>query len=142
VALGKNAKLDLISSVPLFSRCSKNELKTIAALADEIDLGEGKVLIREGERGREFFVLVEGRVDVSAKGVSVNTLESGQFFGEMALVSDVPRNATVTALTPLRVLVITDRDFKHMLQDSPEIQQKILAALGDRLSELVGLGLY
>jgi CRP-like cAMP-binding protein len=142
VALGKNAKVDLIGSVPLFSRCSKNELKTIAALADEIDLGEGKVLIREGERGREFFVLVEGRVDVSAKGVSVNTLESGQFFGEMALVSDVPRNATVTALTPLRVLVITDRDFKHMLQDSPEIQQKILAALGDRLSELVGLGLY
>ena len=142
MALGKNAKLDLIGGVPLFSRCSKNELKTIAALADEIDLGEGKVLIREGERGREFFVLVEGRVDVSAKGVSVNTLESGQFFGEMALVSDVPRNATVTALTPLRVLVITDRDFKHMLQDSPEIQQKILAALGDRLSELVGLGLY
>jgi CRP/FNR family transcriptional regulator, cyclic AMP receptor protein len=142
VALGKNAKLDLIASVPLFARCSKNELKTIAALADEIDLGEGKVLIREGERGREFFVLVDGRVDVSAKGVSVNTLEAGQFFGEMALVSDVPRNATVTALTPLRVLVITDRDFRHMLKESPAIQQKILAALGDRLSELVGLGLY
>jgi CRP/FNR family transcriptional regulator, cyclic AMP receptor protein len=140
MALGKNAKLDLISSVPLFARCSKGELKNIAALADEIDLAEGKVLIHEGERGREFFVLVEGRVDVTAKGVSVNTLEAGQFFGEMALVSDTPRNATVTALTPLRVLVITDRDFKHLLADSPAIQQKVMQALCDRLAELVDLG--
>ena len=142
MALGKNAKLDLISRVPLFEKCSKTELRQIAGLADEIDLRERKVLIREGDRGREFFVLIEGAVEVSAKGVAVNTLRDGQFFGEMALVSDVPRNATVTALTPVRVLVITDRAFKRLLGESPQIEHKVLRALGDRLAELVGLGLY
>ena len=140
--LRKDAKVELISHVPLFASCSKGDLRKIASLADEIDLPEGKVLIREGDRGREFFVLVEGRVDVSAKGRSVKTLQDGDFFGEMALVSDAPRNATVTALTPLRLLVITDRDFRGLLHDSPSIQLKVLQTLANRLAELVDLGLY
>jgi len=140
--LRKDAKVELISHVPLFANCSKGDLRKIASLADELDLPEGKVLIREGDRGREFFVLVEGRVDVSAKGRSVKTLQDGDFFGEMALVSDAPRNATVTALAPLRVLVITDRGFRGLLHDSPSIQLKVLQTLANRLAELVDLGLY
>jgi CRP-like cAMP-binding protein len=138
--LHKDAKVDLIRHVPLFASCSKSELRKIASLADEIDIPEGRVLITEGERGREFFVLVEGRVDVTAKKVSVHTLQSGDFFGEMALVSSAPRNATVTALTPLRLLVITDRDFRSLLKESPSIQLKVLNSLADRLAELVALG--
>ena len=140
--LRKDAKVELISHVPLFANCSKGDLRKIASLADELDLPEGKVLIREGDRGREFFVLVEGRVDVSAKGRTVNTLQDGDFVGEMALVSDAPRNATVTALTPLRLLVITDRDFRGLLHDSPSIQLKVLQTLANRLAELVDLGVY
>jgi CRP-like cAMP-binding protein len=132
--LHKDAKVDLISHVPLFAGCSKKELRAIASLADEIDLPEGKVLIKEGERGREFFVLLEGRVEVRRKGSSIDTMQSGDFFGEVALVSDAPRNATITALTPLRVLVIIDRDFKRLLGQTPEIQRKVLIALADRLA--------
>jgi CRP-like cAMP-binding protein len=132
--MGRDAKVDLISRVPLFATCSKKELRRIAALADELDLPEGKVLIREGDRGREFFVLLEGRVDVRRKGRQVDTLQRGDFFGEVALVSDTPRTATVTSLTPLRVLVIVDRDFRGLLREEPEIQRKVLVALADRLA--------
>ena len=131
--LRKDAKVELISRVPLFAGCSKGELGKIASIADEVDLPEGKTLIREGAVGREFFVLLEGRAGISRKGRSVDTAEKGDFFGEVALVSDAPRNATVTALTPLRVLVITDRDFRHLLKDSPSIQLKVLQALAQRL---------
>ncbi len=132
--LHRDAKVDLISHVPLFASCSKGELRKIASLADEIDLPEGKVLIREGDLGREFFVLVEGKVDVQRKGRPLDTLESGDFFGEVALVSNQPRNATVTAITPLRTLVITDRDFRNLLKDSPKIQLKVLEALAARIA--------
>jgi CRP/FNR family cyclic AMP-dependent transcriptional regulator len=140
--LRRDAKVELISDVPLFAKCSKGELRRIASFADEIDLRRGKVLIREGGTASEFFVLIEGTVDVTAKGVTVKTLGNGDFFGEMALVSDVPRNATVTATSPLRVLVITRRAFRHLLEGSPQIQGKILHTVSDRLGELVGLGLY
>jgi len=132
--LRKDAKVELIRHVPLFAGCSKNELRRIASLADEIDLAEGKVLIREGRQGREFFVLVEGRVDVTRGGRSIDTLRGGDFFGEAALLSNAPRNATITALTPLLVLVITDRDFRNLLADAPEIQRKVLTALANRLA--------
>jgi CRP/FNR family transcriptional regulator, cyclic AMP receptor protein len=132
--LRKESKVDLIAHVPLFAKCSKKELRLIASLADEIDFEEGKVLIQEGRPGREFFVLVEGRVDVSRKGTSIDTMQSGDFFGEVALVSDAPRNATITALTRIVTLVITERDFRRLLAESPEIQRKVLVALADRLS--------
>ena len=101
MGLGANAKLDLLKRVPLFEHCSKKDLQRIAQIADELDLREGKVLITEGERGREFFVIVEGEVEVRRKGRKVATLGAGSFVGEMALLSKVPRTATVTALTPI-----------------------------------------
>jgi CRP-like cAMP-binding protein len=140
VAVGKNAKLDLLSHVPLFAKCSKAELQRISAIADELDLPAGRVLIEQGDRGREFFVLLEGSVDVSVDGICVSALHEGHFFGEMALVSDVPRKATVTTTTPVRVLVITDRDFKRLLRDTPAIQGKVLEAIGSRLAELAHAG--
>ena len=132
--LHRNDKVELIRGVPLFSGCSKRELEQIAHLADEIDLREGKVLITEGERGREFFVLLEGEADVTKAGSHINTLRSGDFFGEIALVSDSPRTATVTASSPIRALVITDRSFRHLLKESPEIQRKVLVELAERLA--------
>ena len=132
--LHRNDKVELIRRVPLFSGCSKRELEQIAHLADEIDLREGKVLISEGERGREFFVLLEGEADVTKAGSHINTLRSGDFFGEIALVSDSLRTATVIASSPIRALVITDRSFKHLLKESPEIQRKVLVELAERLA--------
>jgi CRP/FNR family cyclic AMP-dependent transcriptional regulator len=132
--LRRNEKVELIKRVPLFAGCSKGELAKIAQIADEIDLADGKQLIREGSRGREFFVLLEGTADVTQDSRSINRLGAGDFFGEIALVSDSPRTATVTATSPVRALVITDRSFRRLLEESPEIQRKVLVALAERLA--------
>jgi CRP-like cAMP-binding protein len=131
----KDAKLELLRSVPLFSGCTKRELAAIATLADEVALPEGTTLIQEGRRGHEFFTLVDGTVQVTANGRKVKTLDGGSFFGEMALVSSRPRNATVTAVTPVRVLVVHESGFRRLLHDSPEIQLKVLQTLADRAAE-------
>jgi CRP-like cAMP-binding protein len=132
--LRRNEKVELVRHVPLFSQCTKRELTEIAGIADEIDLRDGKVLIREGERGREFFVLLDGSAEVTKDGRHINTLGPGDFFGEIALISNSPRTATVTATSPVHTLVITDRSFRRLLDESPEIQRKVLVALAERLA--------
>jgi CRP-like cAMP-binding protein len=121
--------------VPLFSHCSKKELGMVAQIADEIDLPEGKTLMREGDRGREFFVLVEGNAEVRKQGSKVNALGRGDFFGEIALVSHKPRTATVTTTSPSRALVVTEQSFRSLLDGAPDVQRKILLALADRVVE-------
>jgi CRP/FNR family transcriptional regulator, cyclic AMP receptor protein len=132
--LRKNAKVELIKRVPLFSHCSKKELGMVAQIADEIDLPESKTLMKEGDRGREFFVLVEGNADVVRGRRKVNTLGKGDFFGEIALVSRRPRTATVTTTSPVRALVITEQSFRKLLDDAPDVQRKVLLALADRVA--------
>ena len=137
--LRRNEKVDLLKRVPLFADCSRGELEQIAQIADEIDLAEGKELTRLGESGREFFVLLEGEADVTQDGRDRSTSSApGDFFGEIALVEDTPRTATVTATTPVRVLVITDRSFKRLLEKQPEIQRKVLVALAERVKPALG----
>ncbi len=136
--LRRNEKVELIKRVPLFADCSRSELGQIAQLADEIDLAEGKELTRLGQPGYEFFVLLEGEADVTQDGRSINTLHAGDFFGEIALVEDSPRTATVTATTPVRLLVITNRAFKRLLQEQHEIQRKVLVALAERVKPALG----
>jgi CRP-like cAMP-binding protein len=133
VRLHKDRKVDLMKGVPLFSGCSKAELQKIAGLADELDLAEGATLIREGERGREFIVVVDGTVRVTRGGKKVRDLGAGDFIGEIALVSDVPRTATVTATSPVRLLVVTDRAFRGLIEQMPSIATKVLQSLGQRL---------
>ena len=132
--LRRNQKVELIKKVPLFAGLSKRELEQIAAIADEIDLREGKELTRQGKSASEFFVLLEGSADVTKDGQRINQLGDGDFFGEIALVSRSPRTATVTATSPIRTLVITDRSFRRLLEDSPETQLKVLEALAERLA--------
>jgi CRP-like cAMP-binding protein len=134
VRLRKDAKTELLRRAPLFANCSKGELAMISGIADEIDLKEGKELTRQGAPGREFFVLIEGTADVVKDGLKVNSLEGGDFFGEIALVHHAPRTATVIATSPLRALVITERNFKRLLDESPEIQRKVMVALAERLA--------
>ena len=131
--LHKDAKIDLLKNVPLFAGCSKTELQRIASLADELDLGDGTTLIREGERGREFIVIAEGTVNVTRNGKQLRELGAGDFIGEIALVADVPRTATVTATSPVRLLVVTDRAFRGLLEQMPSIAKKVLQSLGERL---------
>ena len=131
--LRRDAKLELLKGVPLFAKCSKAELRRIAMLADEVEFGENKTVIREGTRGREFFVVVDGVLRVTRNGRTVSDLGAGDFVGELALVADVPRTATVTASTPVHLLVLTHRGFREVLNQSPPIAAKVLESLGERL---------
>jgi CRP-like cAMP-binding protein len=132
--LGHNSKIDLIKQVPLFSSASKSELEQIASIADELDLPEGKVLIQEGDAGREFFVLIDGTAEVQRGGKKVASLGPGDFFGEIALIAKTPRNATITTTSPVRALVVTDRAFRQLLDRSPQIAVPVLVALAERLA--------
>jgi CRP-like cAMP-binding protein len=133
VRLRKDAKTELIKRAPLFSQCSKREFEAISSIADEIDLKEGKELTRQGKPGREFFVLVEGTADVIKNDRKVSTLKAMDFFGEIALIHQSPRTATVKATSPVRALVITDRNFRRLMAEQPEIQRKVLEALAERI---------
>jgi len=133
--LRKNAKIELLKRVPLFSACSRRELGEIAALADELHLPKARNLTREGTAGWEFLVLVEGEADVVRQGRVVNELGPGDFIGEIALVSGKPRTATVRTRGPARILVVTATGFRTLMHDVPSIQGKVLAALAARIPE-------
>jgi CRP/FNR family transcriptional regulator, cyclic AMP receptor protein len=132
--LGKDSKIELIRKVPLFSKLNKKGLEDVAHIADELDLPKGKMMAQEGDRGREFFVLLEGEADVTKGDRSINRLGKGDFFGEIALVTHMPRTASVTAMSDVRVLVVTERDFAALLKRSPEISRGVAEALAERIA--------
>ncbi len=132
--LGKDGKVKLIQKVPLFSRLSKKGLEEVARIADELDLPSGKKMAKEGDRGREFFVLLEGEADVTKGDSRINKMKKGDFFGEIALVAKIPRTATVTATSDVRVLVINERDFAALIKNSPEIGRGVAEALAERIA--------
>ena len=131
--LHKNRKVELLKHVPLFAGCTKKELGEVARVADEIDLRAGKTLIKEGSPGREFFVLVDGTADIKRKGKKIDSAGPGDFFGEMALLSDQPRNATVVTTSPVDALVVTARNFRMLIETNPLIALKVMRAVADRL---------
>jgi len=132
--LRRDAKVELLKKVPLFADCSKAELRELAKSADELDLREGTVLTREGRPGREFFVLIDGTVQVTQKGKKVAELKGGDWLGEIALLTDKPRTATVTATSSVDVLVITDRRFRNVVESMPSIAIKVLGRVSERLT--------
>ena len=132
--LGKDGKVELLKKVPLFSKLGKKGLQDVAHIADELDLPAGKEMATEGDRGREFFVLLDGEADVTKGGNRINTMKKGDFFGEIALVTKMPRTATVTATSDVDVLVITERDFDALLKKSPEIGRSVAEALAERVA--------
>ena len=132
--LRKDAKLELIRSVPLFAHCSKKELTAVASVADIVDVPAGQDLVREGDSlAREFMVIVDGAADVRRRGRRIATLGSGDFFGEMALLAHGPRSATVTSTRPSELLVVTPAAFHSLLERLPSLQSRVLMALAQRL---------
>jgi CRP/FNR family transcriptional regulator, cyclic AMP receptor protein len=131
----KNAKVELLKQVPLFSDCSRRELTEIATITDEIHFPAGRALMKEGDAGKEFVVVVDGTVEVRRGGKRIPLKGDANFFGETALLTGTPRNATVTTTSPVQALVITGRSFGRLLADSPGIQRKILVSLAARLPD-------
>ncbi len=130
--LEHEGKVELLRAVPLFGGCSERELQQIAAIADELSFREGIVLTKQGHPGREMFVLLEGTVDVVRDGTLVNRLGPGDFVGEGALMLSKPRNATITATSPIRALVITQSNFTHLLDEDPDIARSVQETLDAR----------
>jgi CRP/FNR family transcriptional regulator, cyclic AMP receptor protein len=130
-----DTKIDALANAPLFSALSKHELGELAKATEDLEVDEGKLLTREGDLGREFFVIVEGEVSVTQGGNEIRRLGPGDFFGEIALIYDnARRTATVTAASPLRFFVLTRQSFRSLLEHQPEIEEKVMGALEERLS--------
>jgi CRP-like cAMP-binding protein len=124
-----------LAQVPLFSACSKKELQMLAKRAEDVKVDAGKVLVSEGSAGAEFFVILDGTAKVSRHGQEVATLGPSQFFGDLALLDRAPRNATVTAVTPMELVVLGQREFSALIDEVPGFAHKLLAGLARRLRE-------
>jgi len=134
--LRKDAKIELLKRIPLFAQCSQKELRSIGQITEERTLQSGTVLVREGEPGHEVFVVVEGRLEVSRPGSGAFAASGpGEVVGEMALFSDKPRSATVTAATPVHLLRIGDTDFLALVDRLPHLWLKLAISLADRVPE-------
>jgi len=132
----QDTKVEALKRAPLFEGLSRKELVQLARLTEDLEVPAGKVLCKEGETGREFFVIVDGTVEVKTNGKRRATLGPGDFVGEIALLEQVPRMATVTATTPVRFFVLTREDFRHLVDQNPSVERKVLRALAMRLVEL------
>jgi CRP-like cAMP-binding protein len=132
----RDPKVERLSHVQLLSNCGKGELARIAALTTEIEIPAGRVLMHQGDPGRECFVIEEGTARVSIRGRKGTTMGPGDCFGEMALLlHPARRSATVTAESDMRLLVLSSREFSTLLEEVPSVARKVLAAVGERLRD-------
>jgi CRP/FNR family transcriptional regulator, cyclic AMP receptor protein len=129
----QDAKVVALKQSPLFEALSRKQLARLAQLSDDLDVPAGTVLCTEGDRGREFFVIIDGEAEVTRAGRQIATLGAGDFFGEIALLQRVQRNASVIAATPLRFFVISDQAFNSVVDTDPTIERKLLQALARRV---------
>jgi CRP/FNR family transcriptional regulator, cyclic AMP receptor protein len=130
---GSKSKAELLGNVRLFSTCNKRELGRIAALVDEVDAPKGKVLVRQGDPGSECFVIAEGKAKASIRGRGSEMLGPGSFFGEMSLLDQGPRSATVTAETDMHLLVLGSREFSALVNEVPAVAVRMMRGLAERL---------
>ncbi len=127
-------KATALGRSPLFKDLSRAELVELAKVTEDLEVNEGKALAREGEIGSEFFVIVDGEASVTKGDQEMRRLSGGDFFGEIALISEeARRTATVTAITPLRFFVLTRQAFRGLLAHHPDIEEKVLEALEERV---------
>jgi CRP/FNR family cyclic AMP-dependent transcriptional regulator len=129
-------KLELLKRVPLLSGLGRREIEEVGRLAEEIDVGAGRVLMREGDTGREFFVVVDGSVGIDRGGTRIRTLGNGDFFGEIALLAEGPRTATATTDSEAKLLVLGHREFHSLMDQFPGIRTCVLEALATRIRNL------
>jgi CRP/FNR family cyclic AMP-dependent transcriptional regulator len=132
----QDTKIEALKRAPLFEGLSRKELTQLARVSEDVEVESGRTLVKEGETGHEFFVIVDGDVKITRRGRRVAKRGAGDFVGEIALLEDVPRTATVTAETPVRLFVLTGRDFRHLLDENPGVERKVLRALARRVTRL------
>ena len=132
----KAEQIELLGNVSLFSECSKKELGHVASMMEERRVESGTELTHEGDEGDEFFVVAEGLAEAVIGGKKVGSIKPGSFFGEMALLDQGPRVATVRATLPTRVLVLDAKGFGRIVRESPSVAIKVMKTLAERLRAL------
>ena len=132
----ETGSLEYLARVPLFALCTKEELGSLARKTMEAVVDEEQVIVLEGQGAYEFFVVVSGRAKVTREGRIIGELGPGEFFGELALLDRALRDATVTAMTPMELIVMTGWDFEEALVEAPHMTRKLLAGMARRLREL------
>jgi CRP-like cAMP-binding protein len=125
--------LDQLAKVPLFSGCTKRELRHIAGATKVVDHEAGAVIAREGDKGMGFFLIVDGTARVAIGGRTRAKLGPGDYFGEIALLDEGPRSATVSAETDMKLLGLTAWAFRRLVAQNPSIAPKLLKVMGERL---------
>lgn len=133
---GRDAHLEQLGSIGLFSALSKKELQRVARSSDEVKVPSGHELARQGDVGREMFVIVSGEATVKRNGRKITTIGPGAAVGELSLLDRGPRTATVTCDTDCTVLVLGAREFTALLDEVPGLTHKVLARLAAWVRDL------
>jgi CRP-like cAMP-binding protein len=126
-------KTKALARVPLFSHCTSKDLEFVASRTDEVEVAAGHRLVRQGDPGDTFYVLLEGECDVEVDGSRRSTLESGDFFGEISMLDRGPATATVVTRTPARLMVMSHSQFRDAVKGSDDLLGRVMAAMGERL---------
>ena len=133
---GKDPKIEHLRSIPIFSACGPGDLQRVAQLVDEVDIADGQVIMREGEPATEMYIVVEGRARAERGGRRINEFGPGAVFGEMSLIAEGPRTATVVAEGPLRAFVVAHREFHSLMDGHSEFRMRVLEGLAAKVRRL------
>jgi len=129
-------KRALLKSVPLFATCGNRELERLGMLVDEVSLPAGRILFNQGDHASELFIVVDGQVRVDRDGTNIAIRGPGEFFGEMALVSEGTRMATASCESDCRFLVLGHREFHSLMDEFPALKMRVLETLAERVRSL------
>jgi len=124
---------DFLSRVPIFANCTPDEISAISAVAQESGFQPGQIIVTQGTPGQAFYLILDGQVEIFRDGQSLGTFGPGDFFGEMSLLDQAPRSATIKALEATNCLMLSSWDFKALLESHPSIAVKLLEVLSRRL---------
>lgn len=126
-------KAGLLKRVPLFAHCSSSSLESVTGNTDEVDVESGRTLIRQGQPGDTFFVLLDGEADVFIDGKHRRSLAPGDFFGEISMLDRGPATATVTTTKPSRLMVMSHMQFRDAIKGNQDLLLQVLQAVAERL---------
>ena len=132
----RDEKLELLKSIPLFAGFGRRELERLGQLTDLVDLPEGRVLMRQGESGSEAFIIMEGNARIERDGRRLSDRSKGDVLGEIAILDEGHRTATVTLTSPSRLLVLGHREFHALMDEMPTVRLSVLSELARRVRNL------
>jgi len=128
-----DAKIDALSKVPLFARCSQKELEFLVTRTDEVDVPAGRTLITQGRAGDSFYLLLDGQATVQVDGRDRPALEPGSFFGEISMLDRGPATATVVTSAPSKLMVMSHAQFRDAIRANDQLLSQVMAAMAERL---------